>query len=136
MSTEVAHAIEKERRHVWEVPMNFVLAMAQYPTDEMHLIYSPQGDDRHLADERFSFLDGLFIGLPNGQVTILAVENDSRAAQAGLKADDVITRVGDKPVGSDLNAFANAYIFREGHGQGTTRPRTSTCGCTTPRAIT
>jgi hypothetical protein len=110
LSTEIAHAIEGERRHVWEVPMNFVLAMAQYPTDIMHLIYSPKGNDKDLDDEKFGFFDGMFIGLPDGRVTVLAVEDDSRAAQAGIKAQDVITRVGDHPIGADLNAFANAYI--------------------------
>src|SRR5471032_1515986 len=43
---ELAHEIEGYRRTILEVPQNFVMAMAQYPTDAMHLIYSPTGKIR------------------------------------------------------------------------------------------
>lgn len=111
MPPELAHEIEGYRRTVWEVPNNFVLAMAQYPTDAMHLIYSPTGKDRadDLSDERFSFFDGLFVGLPAGKVTVLAVENDSKADQAGLKAGDEILAVGGIPTQNDLAAFSAAF---------------------------
>jgi predicted metalloprotease with PDZ domain len=101
---------------VWEVPNNFVLAMAQYPTDAMHLIYSPTGKDRtvDLADERFSFFDGLFVGLPDGKVTVLAVENESKADKAGLKAGDEILAVGGIPTQNDLAAFSAAFAATRG----------------------
>ena len=85
MPPELAHELEGYRRTVWNVPNNFVLAMAQYPTDVMHLIYTPRSDNRDLHDERFSFFDGLFVGLPNGRITVLAVEKESKAEQAGIK---------------------------------------------------
>jgi len=109
MPTEVAHEIEGYRRTVWQVPNNFVLAMAQYPTDAMHLIYSPSGKDQDLDDERFSFLDGLFVGLPNGKVTVLAVEDGSKADQAGVKAGDEIVAVGGIPAENSLDKFAVAF---------------------------
>ena len=106
---EVAHEIEGYRRTVWEVSNNFVLAMAQYPTDAMHLIYSSTGKNQDLHDERFSFFDGLLVGLPNGKVTVLAVEKESKAEQAGIKAGDEIVSVGGVSTQNDLAAFAAAY---------------------------
>jgi len=105
----VAHEMEGYRRTVWEVPNNFVLAMAQYPTIGMHLIYSPTGKNQDLHDERFSFFDGLLVGLPNGKVTVLAVEKESNAEQAGIKAGDEIVSVGGAPAQNDLATFATAY---------------------------
>jgi len=106
---EVAHEIEGYRRTVWEVPNNFVLAMAQYPTDAMHLIFSPTGRTQDLDDERFSFFDGLFVGLPEGKVTVIAVEKESKADRAGLKAGDEILAVGGKSTQNDLAIFASVY---------------------------
>jgi predicted metalloprotease with PDZ domain len=106
---EIAHEIEGYRRTVWEVSNNFVLAMAQYPTDAMHLIYSPTGKSKDLDDERFSFFDGLLVGLPNGKVTVLAVEKESKAEKAGIKAGDEIVSVGEVSTQNDLSAFAAAY---------------------------
>jgi hypothetical protein len=109
MPPEMAHELEGYRRTVWEVANNFILAMAQYPTDAMHLIYSPTGKSQGLADERFSFFDGLFVGLPDNRLTVLAVEKESKAEAAGIKADDEIISVGGIPVHGDLSAFAAAY---------------------------
>jgi hypothetical protein len=110
MPAQLAHEIEGYRRTVWEVPNNFILAMAQYPTDAMHLIYSPSGKDQDLSDERFSFLDGLFIGLPDGKVTVLAVEDGSKADKAGLKAGDEIVAVGGISTRNDLDTFSSAFV--------------------------
>ncbi len=109
MPPELAHELEGYRRTVWEVANNFVLAMAQYPTDAMHLIYTPTDKDKDLLDERFSFFDGLLVGLPDGKVTVLAVENDSHADHAGIKAGDEIVSVGGIPTQNDLATFATAY---------------------------
>jgi hypothetical protein len=106
---ELAHEIEGYRRTIWQVPNNFVLAMAQYPTDSMHLIYSPTGKNQDLDDARFSFFDGLLVGLPNGKVTVLAVEKESKAEKAGIKAGDEIVSVGGASTQNDLTAFAAAY---------------------------
>ena len=105
----VAHEIEGYRRTVWQVPNNFVLAMAQYSTDSMHLIYSPTGKGQDLHDEHFSFFDGLLVGLPEGKVTVLAVEKESKAATAGIKAGDEIVSVGGVSTQNDLSTFASAY---------------------------
>lgn len=109
LPAEVAHELETYRRKVWEVPNNFVLAMAQYPTEAMHLIYSPTGKSRDIADERFSFFDGLFVGLPDGKVKVIAVEKGSKTDQAGIKAGDEIVAVGGTPTQNDLATFAAAY---------------------------
>jgi hypothetical protein len=109
MPPEIAHEIEGYRRTVWQVPNNFILAMAQYPTDSMHLIYSGAGKTNDLKDERFSFFDGLFVGLPDGKVTVIAVEKTSKADKAGLKAGDEILAVGGISTQSDLATFASAY---------------------------
>ena len=109
MPPGLAHEIEGYRRTVWQVSNNFVLAMAQYPTDAMHLIYSPTGKNQDLDDERFSFFDGLLVGLPNGKVTVLAVEKESKAEKAGIKAGDEIVSVGGASTQNDLTAFAAAY---------------------------
>jgi PDZ domain len=107
----VATEINNYHRTVWQVPNNFVLAMAQYPTDAMHLVYAQagQGLGKDLLDERFSFFDGLFVGLPNGKVTVIAVEKESKTESAGLKAGDVILSVGGNPTKDDLQTFALAY---------------------------
>jgi hypothetical protein len=109
MPSEVAHEIEGYRREVWEVSNNFILAMAQYPTDAMHLIYSPTGKNLDLDDERFNFFDGLLVGLPNGKVTVLAVEKESKAEKVGIKAGDEIVSVGGASTQNDLSVFAAAY---------------------------
>jgi hypothetical protein len=108
MPPEIAHQLEHYRRIVWDTPQNFELAMAQFPTDTMHMIYSPTGSGRDLSDTRFSFFEGLFLGLPDGKVTVLAVEDGSKADQSGFKAGDQILAVGGQPV-ADLAGFANAY---------------------------
>jgi hypothetical protein len=116
MPPEMAHEIETQRRRVWEVPNNFILAIAQYPTDSMHLIYSTPSKDPGLLgkkddlhDTSFSFFDGLFIGSPDGRVRVMGVEDGSKADQAGIKAGDAIVSVGGVPVGGDLQRFANAF---------------------------
>jgi hypothetical protein len=116
MPPEMAHEIETQRRRVWEVPNNFVLAIAQYPTDMMHLIYSTGSKDdgllgkkEDLHDTSFSFFDGLFVGAPGGKVSVLGVEIGSHAEEAGLKAGDEIIAVGGVPIHGDLHAFASAF---------------------------
>lgn len=106
MPPELAHEIEGYRRTIWQVSNNFVMAMAQYPTDAMHLIYSPTGKTQDMTDSRFSFFDGLLVGLPNGKVTVLAVEKGSKADSAGIKAGDEIVDVGGISTKNDLDTFA------------------------------
>lgn len=109
MPPGMAHEIEGYRRTVWEVANNFILAMAQLPTDQMHLIYSTTGQAKDLVDERFSFFDGLLVGQPDGKVTVLAVETDSHADQAGIKAGDEIVSIGGIATENDLEKFAAAF---------------------------
>jgi len=111
MDPNVAHEIEGYRRTAWQVSNNFILAMAQYPTDTMHLIYAPEAKNQfqNLHDERFSFFDGLFVGLPDGKVTVIAVEKESKADAAGIKAGDEILSVGGAPTQNDLPTFSAAY---------------------------
>jgi hypothetical protein len=103
------HEIEGYRRTVWEVPNNFVLYLAQFPTESSHLIYSPTDKDTDLHDEVFHFFDGLFIGAPNGKVTVIAVERESVTEKAGIKAGDEIVSVGAYPTKDDLMTFARGY---------------------------
>jgi hypothetical protein len=109
MPAQTAHELEHYRRVVWEVPINFQLALAQLPTDAIHLIYSSSGDERNLDDQRFNFFDGLFLGSPTGGISVLGVETDSRAEQAGFKAGDLILSLGGKPAPRDLAAFPSVY---------------------------
>jgi hypothetical protein len=110
MPYELAHQLEGYRRTVWSTPTNFQLAMAQFPTESMHLIYALNGMDRKLLDQRFSFFDGMLIGQPDGSsVVVLAVENDSKAANAGIKAGDEIVAVGGEPTQHDLTTFATVF---------------------------
>jgi predicted metalloprotease with PDZ domain len=83
--------------------------MAQFPPDAMHVIYTKEGKNRELIDERFSFFDGLFVGQPNGKVSVIAVEKNSKAEQGGVKAGDEIVSVGGIAVNNDLPTFAAAY---------------------------
>jgi hypothetical protein len=108
-TSHLAHEIEGYRRTVWEIPNNFVLTLAQFPTTVLHLIYSPTDQDSNLKDEMFRFFDGLFVGSPSGKVTVIAVEKESIAAQAGIKAGDTILAVGGHPTKDDLQTFANDY---------------------------
>jgi len=109
MPSELAHELEGYRRTIWQVTQNFVMAMAQYPTDAMHLIYSPTGKGQDMVDERFSFFDGLLVGLPEGKVTVLAVENGSKADKAGIKAGDEIVAVDGASPKNDLATFATVW---------------------------
>ncbi len=112
--SRLMHEIEGYRRTVWEVPNNFILTWAQLPTTTLHLIYSPTNKDSNLKDEHFSFFDGLFVGSPGGKVTVLAVEKESEAEKAGMKAGDTILAVGRYPTHDDLMAFASAYVNAKG----------------------
>jgi hypothetical protein len=110
MPYEIAHQLEGYRRTVWSTPVNFQLAMAQFPTESMHLIYALNDTDRKLLDQRFSFFDGMLMGQPDGSsVVVLAVEDDSKAAAAGLKAGDEIVAVGGDPTQHDLATFASLF---------------------------
>jgi len=109
MSSNEAHAIERERRVVWEVPVNFQLAIAQLPTDQLHLIYQPTTDNRNLVDTSFDFFEGILLGSPTGKVTVLAVEIGSKADHAGFKVGDEIVAVGGTPV-PDLSGFPQVYV--------------------------
>jgi hypothetical protein len=110
MPYALAHELEGYRRTVWPTPTNFELAMAQFPTDLMHLIYEKKVNDRELVDQRFNFFDGMLVGQPDGSsVVVLAVENDSKADQAGIKAGDEIMAVGGASTQHDLTAFATAF---------------------------
>jgi C-terminal processing protease CtpA/Prc len=51
----------------------------------------------------------MFVGSPNNNVQVLAVEKGSYADEAGVKAGDEITAVGDHPITNDLSAFASAF---------------------------
>jgi hypothetical protein len=108
MSPEMSHFLEGERREIWEVPVNFQLALAQLPTDSLHLIYSISGDNRHLDDQRWNFFEGLFLGSPAGAVSVLAVEIGSKADKAGFKAGDEILAVGGINV-PNLEGFSDVY---------------------------
>jgi hypothetical protein len=106
---DVQHEIDGYRHTVWAVSGNFVMAMAQYPTESMHLVFSPTGKGSDVHDERFTFFDGLMIGQPDGKVTVIAVEKESKSEKAGIKAGDEIVSVGGIPIQNNLNAFASAY---------------------------
>lgn len=112
--SQLMHEIEGYRRTVWEVPNNFILTWAQLPTELLHLIYSPTASDGNLKDERFNFFDGLFVGSPSGRVTVIAVEKESVAEKAGMKAGDTILAVGKYPTKDDLITFANDYAAAKG----------------------
>ena len=111
MPYDMAHQLEGYRRTVWPSPNTFQLAMAQFPTEQMHLIYSPNAKGAgDLADQRFSFFDGMLVGQPDGSnVAVLAVENGSKADEAGIKAGDEIVTVGGKPTQHDLPTFAREF---------------------------
>lgn len=113
-SSQVMHEIEGYRRTVWEVPNNFILTWAQLPTEYLHLIYSPTNRDGDLKDETFNFFDGLFVGSPDGKVTVVAVEKESVADKAGMKAGDTILAVGRYPTHDDLMTFSSAYVSAKG----------------------
>jgi hypothetical protein len=108
---EMQHEIDRQRKRVWQVPNNFIMAIAQYPTEVMHLIFSPTGRERDvdLVDTSFSFFDGMFVGSPHGGVEVLGIEKTSYADQAGIKVGDEILAVGNVPMKGDLNAFASAF---------------------------
>jgi hypothetical protein len=107
---EIAHELERQRRVVWEVPINFQLALAQLPTENLHLIFSTSGDNRNLDDERLNFYDGLFLGSPSGGTTVLAVEIGSKAEEAGFKPGDKILSIGGIALPDDLAAFPQVYF--------------------------
>ena len=124
MPSEVAHQLEGYRRTIWTTPVNFELAMAQFPTESMHLIYSPTGKGAgDLADQRFSFFDGMLMGQPDGSsVVVLAVEKDSKADRAGIKAGDEIVAVSGAPTQHDLTTFAKDFAAARQNARETKAP--------------
>jgi hypothetical protein len=106
----IAHELERQRRIVWEVPVNFQLALAQLPTDMVHLIYSITGDNRNLDDQRFNFFDGLFLGSPSPGIFVLGVETGSEADKAGIKAGDQLLSLSGTALPADLAAFPALFF--------------------------
>jgi hypothetical protein len=118
MPLEIARQIEHQRRIVWDEPIYFQIALEQLPTDIAHLIYSQTGDELNLDDQRFDFFDGLFLGAPAGVVTVLAVENGSKADKAGIKAGDQLLSVNGRVVPGDLAAFPEVYVAARKDAEG------------------
>ncbi len=109
VSREDAQQISTAKRNPWMVTNNFILAMEQISVEEMHLICRKQaGVHVRYWEETFQFFDGMFIGLPNGKITVLSVVNSSPAASGGIVAGDQITAVGGTPV-STLQDFVKAF---------------------------
>jgi hypothetical protein len=118
MPPEIARQIEHQRRVVWDEPIYFQIALEQLPTDIAHLIYSQTGDELNLDDQRFDFFDGLFLGSPAGVVTVLAVENGSKADKAGIKAGDQLLSVNGRVLPGDLAAFPETYVAARKDAEG------------------
>jgi hypothetical protein len=80
----------------------------------------PQGPPP--IDEAISFPDGLVLGEKDKAVVILAVEKSSRAASAGIKAGDAITKVGGKPTDGSLATFLKNYTATKKTADVTLKP--------------
>jgi membrane-associated protease RseP (regulator of RpoE activity) len=106
LSHEEVEQINHAKNGQWTVPNNFILAMAQYSPELMHMICKNASD--HYLDETFRFCDGMFLGLPGAHVAIISVQPDAIAAQAGLKAGDQIVAINGTPVTS-LEGFSRAF---------------------------
>ncbi len=122
MPAEIMRQIEHQRRIVWDEPIYFQIALEQLPTDIAHLIYSQTGDELNLDDQRFDFFDGLFLGSPGGVVTVLAVENGSKADKAGIKAGDQLLSVNGRVLSGDLAAFPETYVAARKDAEGIRAP--------------
>lgn len=103
------------RETSWPSVTNFQLALNGLPADDMRFVFivpsaTPEKpDDFKFYDEHVVFPDGLILGEINKAVTVIAVEKKSRSAAAGIKAGDVIVKVGDKPINGSLQVFQDAF---------------------------
>jgi hypothetical protein len=104
------------RGTAWPSVTNFQLALNSLPADDMRFVFivpaptAEKPEDFKFYDEHVVLPDGLFLGESNKTVLVLAVEKKSRGAQAGVKAGDVVVKVGDRATNGSLQAFSDAYF--------------------------
>ncbi|PTX99605.1 hypothetical protein DB346_17395 [Verrucomicrobia bacterium LW23] len=92
----------------WADYRRFQLAFANLRASDLRLVYL-KTDPVDLMDVHFDFPEGMFLGEIDGAVRVISVEKQSRAAGLGIKAGDVITKLGGNPVGGTLEGFIKAY---------------------------
>lgn len=96
----------------WPSITNFQLALANLGADDLRVVYIVGGatpDDFKFYDQRLVLPEGMLLAEVNGTVTVLAVEKTKPAERAGIKAGDILTKIGDRPVGGSLTAYLNDY---------------------------
>lgn len=107
-SPEEEAAMKIAQKTIWPTSHMFKLAMAQLSGVDIRLVYfDPEKKD--LIDEPVAFPEGLLLSQQAQGVTVLSVETKSSGARAGIKAGDIITRIGDTPLNGKLSAFVFAY---------------------------
>ena len=96
------------RETKWAEPKRFQLAFDNLRDSDLSLVYL-RTNPVDLIDVHFDFPEGMFLAEIDGSVRVLAVEKNSKAMQMGIKAGDVILKIGGISVGNTLEGFAKAY---------------------------
>jgi hypothetical protein len=93
---------------VWKSPTPFQLALQNLVSSEIRLV-TMDPKTAELEEFIITLSDGLFLGEKKGQVVILAVEKSSPATRSGLKAGDIITRLGEHKLDGGLKQWIELY---------------------------
>jgi serine protease Do len=116
-SKEFAHMAPKDGNweksfHVEIPPIPNIPPMPDFEVPNIGVVYVHSSMRSGLMVENLTPQLGEFFGAKNGNgVLVRSVEKGSRADKAGLRAGDVITRVGDQPV-HDTSDFTHALRDR------------------------
>lgn len=97
----------------WPSITNFQLALANLGADDLRIVYIVPGaapEDFKFYDQRINLPEGMLLAEVNGTVTVITVEKNKPADRAGIKASDIITKVGDHAVTGSLTTYLQDYL--------------------------
>lgn len=105
---------------VWTNPDLFRGYFHKVAHDQYYVVYQkPGATDPGFS--RFFFPEGLFLASGENGIEVLAVEQDSRAREAGFSAGDQILAFNGIETGSDLQGFLARYVQTTQSGPGGNR---------------
>lgn len=100
--------IDRAYETTWSDPLMFLAALHKLPIDKIRLVFT-NPETNQVRVEPIDLRDGMFLGLTDKGVKIMAIEQESRAARGGASVNKIITKINEIDIERDLKAFLNVY---------------------------